>query len=256
MSSSSSSGGSSSPAPPAPGQPQPQAVPIEVDSGSSSSGNSSSSSSSSSSSAGEADEEDEEELTAPKWSAPKGFQLSSASANTAFDWDAIANDPNLELWLFKTPEGVSLPFPSFRRLFSELRWFKQIKGRHMTDVILPEASTSQSTQPIASFQAKKSGFEIVHVPTPAGQDAETEAPQISAEMSRLHPLLPHDGKLQLSMCAPPPLHSCLIVLIRMGVQARSQSADIISCSTKALSQLLPRNACSKTQLPRTKMRSR
>lgn len=46
------------------------------------------------------------------YKAPEGYVLMKhATEETEFDWDAINNDDNLELWVIRVPDGVSAHIP-------------------------------------------------------------------------------------------------------------------------------------------------
>ena len=92
---------------------------------------------------------------------PEGYVLMKHTADeTEFDWDAINNDDNLELWVVRVPDGVSvLVLASLCVVLSRFILPPKLKPKHLENVKI-EAPSSSKTSRIGHIDRKSTAYDV------------------------------------------------------------------------------------------------
>ncbi|KAI0713642.1 hypothetical protein C8Q76DRAFT_675844 [Earliella scabrosa] len=158
---------------------------------------------------------------APDWDykPPDGFALMKHKVDESdFDWDAIHNDDNLELWVVRVPEGL--------------------KPKHLEGVKL-EVPTSHKTTRVGSIDRKHATYDVWSL---GEDDTEAVGGDELRGVSCLLPRQKHNGKLYQ---APKPFARRLVISARPSLPTPPQSP---SESSQVLHQNPPRPSCPKELL--------
>ncbi|OBZ75065.1 hypothetical protein A0H81_04875 [Grifola frondosa] len=122
-----------------------------------------------------------------------------------FDWDAVENDDNLELWVIRVPEGV--------------------KPKHLEDLKLDAPSTSKTSR-IGSIDRKHTSYDVWSL----GDHDEDESVG-GEELRGLSCLLPRQKKGGKLYQAPKPVARHLVISARPTLPTPAHSSDSSSQSS-------------------------
>jgi hypothetical protein len=105
-----------------------------------------------------------------------------------FDWDAIRDDDDTELWLVRIPDGVSVPrYFSFSRSNDQPFLFVQVKPKYLEGVDI-ECPSSGKSERVGTLVRKYATYDIWSI----GED--DDQPIGGEEIKGLSPLLPRKRK--------------------------------------------------------------
>ncbi|KAL1947232.1 hypothetical protein VTO73DRAFT_14193 [Trametes versicolor] len=148
-----------------------------------------------------ADQHGKNEGKNPNWDyqQPDGYKAMSLKVDdSTFDWDAIKNDDNLELWVVRVPEGL--------------------KPKYLQEAKL-ELSSSSKTARVGSIDRKSTTFDVWNL----GEDeADTIGGEELRAISALVPRSKHGGKL---FQAPKPIARRLVVSARPTLPTPQSSPE-------------------------------
>ncbi|KAJ7144984.1 hypothetical protein C8R43DRAFT_1013712 [Mycena crocata] len=162
----------------------------------------------------------------PYWAyePPKKYVRLEESADVGeFDWDALKNDNDLELWLVRIPEGV------------------KPKYLESAQIELPAAaktgSKSKKTTKLGVLQRKVVAYDIWSV----GDDEPEELPVGGEEIKSLSCLLPRRSKRGQLYAAPVPI-ARTVVMAAQAVKATPDSSKATSPNTPPVYKNPPRES--------------
>ena len=101
-----------------------------------------------------------------------------------FDWDAVKNDEDLELWLIRVPDGVSEPQHSFSaKMAIETFFFRQVKPKYLENIKINHPSSSKNER-LGTLVRKYATYDIWSI------GKEDDQPIGGEEIMELSSLLP------------------------------------------------------------------
>ncbi|KIJ32440.1 hypothetical protein M422DRAFT_35841 [Sphaerobolus stellatus SS14] len=125
--------------------------------------------------------------------------LDLSQVDEEFDWDAVKNDENKEIWLIRVPVDL--------------------KPKHLTELEIPIPSTneSSSSSKLHVFDRKRAKYEVWTVPETTtkkagdGEEGKSQTASPGEELTRLSCLLPRKRKQGRLYQAPRPIARHIII---------------------------------------------
>ena len=137
----------------------------------------------------------------PNWEykPPIGVTLLEDTTDAGeFDWDALANDNDTELWLIRVPESVRIFFSFSLFLFVLILpgIMLQVKPRYLENTTLKTLKSSKKSSPMATLVRKHATFDIWSMGEDDNNndDADAKVGGGGEEIKTLSCLLPRKSK--------------------------------------------------------------